>query len=75
MRIRWRRLIAMALAIVATIVLIRYGQQIWSFIGTVTDIGHGGRDERITGLLALGVLLAGSLTAIRLVLNAERKSQ
>lgn len=72
MHVYWRRLIAVFMATVALIALVKYRAIIWSLFEPVTAPAGGlSREERMAAFLAVGVIAVAFVTAVRMTISND----
>ena len=68
MTVRWSNIAAAALFLFAMVLLIANWREIEAFVGSVRSIGpNGTTEERVTGLIAFGVILVSLLGLVRIL--------
>ena len=73
MEIRWANLVAAALVVCALYIVSKMHPQMRAFLSTMSAIGSGHElEEQVLGLIAVGLLSATLLAALRIVLQRDR---
>jgi hypothetical protein len=68
MKIHWHNVIALALAVTATVLFLKHREAIAGFVGTVQHIGPGhDSDEMTLGLIALGIICVSIVAVIKIL--------
>jgi len=73
MQIKWTNLIALCLVAFCTILLVKNAAAVGTVIGAIRGIGPGhDADDRVVGLVVLGVLLATLVMLARILTQKDR---
>lgn len=72
MTIRWNNVIALILAVVAIAIAVRFHEPIGRFLDSIEALGNRRGDDRYVGLIALAVVAASALGALRILFSNRR---
>jgi len=68
MEVRWRNVIALALALIAIVVIVKAPGEIGAFLASMRDVGPDHTpQEQTMGLLAYGLVLLAIVAVVKIV--------